>query len=467
MASLKYVSTRGARLGSFAEVTLQGLAPDGGLALPETYPVLDLDAFYGKSYVEIAASILKIFGPEISDFEWLSLCQKAYTAETFGSPEITPLKWLESGRLGMLKLSEGPTLAFKDVPLQLLGRLNERFLRESNRVLNILGATSGDTGSAAAYAVIGKKRQKLFMLTPKGRMSAFQRKQMSTLREPNIFIIEIDSTFDDCQAIVKAVSSNAEFKNRFSIGAVNSINWARIAAQVVYYVYGYLQTTGGSRKRVTIVVPSGNFGNACAAYIAQQMGLPIDIVVATNENDVLDVFFKTGIYRVRTKEEVMHTTSPSMDIAASSNLERPIFDACDRDGELVRDLYSDLATTGQFDGRFMSPWFATRFRSGSATMSDVERTIRYLYNKYDKLVVDPHTAVAFNVGLENWNGVKPMIVVETAQPAKFAGTIMDTLGIKVPVPKGYENLMSLQEHVYPLEANANAVMQFIAEHARS
>src|SRR3989344_5995173 len=479
LGNMRYISTRGnsepadrvgIRLNSiacrrreFKEILLEGLAPDGGLYVPETYPKFtdaELDALRGKNYHEIALRVLRAFITDITEADLKKIISRTYTKEVFGTQEITPVKKLENG-LSLLQLSNGPTLAFKDVPLQLLGNLMEYVLAEKGRELNILGATSGDTGSAAAYALKGRERIRLFMLSPHGRMSRFQQLQMYTLNEKNIFNLVVNGTFDDCQIIVKEANADADFKKKYKLGAVNSINWARISAQIVYYFYSYLQVTKNNSERVAYAVPSVNFGNALSAHIAKTMGLNIEIIVCTNENDVLDEFFRTGVYRIRKGSDVKVTSSPSMDIASASNFERFVFDYVGRDSAKVRSLWEELNEKREFNIGTSKPGAAFGITSGSATDADVLETIRDVHKKYG-IVIDPHTAVAMKVGLKK--RVKtPLVVVETAQPAKFADTIREALGFEAPVPKGYEQLENLPEHTTRMENNAEGVKKFIAE----
>ncbi|KKW08162.1 MAG: L-threonine synthase [Candidatus Kaiserbacteria bacterium GW2011_GWA2_49_19] len=462
---MRYISTRGnSESREFKEILLEGLAPDGGLYVPEQYPKFtdaELDDLRGKTYQETALNILRTFITDIPEEDLRGIIARTYTKEIFGTDAITPLKHLEKG-LSLLQLSNGPTLAFKDVPLQLLGNLMEYVLEERGSELNILGATSGDTGSAAAYALKGKKNIRLFMLSPYGRMSRFQQRQMYTLNEPNIFNIVVNGTFDDCQTIVKEANADAEFKKKYKLGAVNSINWARISAQIVYYFYSYLRLTKDNSKRVAYAVPSGNFGNALSAHIASKMGLNIEIIVCTNENDVLDQFFKTGIYRVLKGNDVKITSSPSMDIASASNFERFIFDYVGRDSAKVRVLWKELNQKREFDIGRIEPRVPFGITSGSATDAEVLDTIRIVYKKY-AVVIDPHTAVAMKVGLEKCEKGVPLVVIETAQPAKFADTIREALGIEVPAPKGYENLANLPEKTTRIENDAELVKKFIEE----
>ncbi|MCZ8286184.1 MAG: threonine synthase, partial [Bacteroidia bacterium] len=328
----------------FCEILLEGLAPDGGLYLPETYPQVDevtLAKWRGLSYAELAFEVLSLYVDDIPAADLKAICNKTYTEEVFGTKAIVPLKKLEDG-LYLEALSNGPTLAFKDMAMQLLGNLFEYELARRGEELNILGATSGDTGSAAEYAMRGKKGVRVFMTSPNGRMSPFQQAQMFSLQDENIHNIAVDGVFDDCQDIVKAVSNDLAFKRQYKIGTVNSINWARLMAQVVYYFAGYFQATSSNTEKVNFTVPSGNFGNVCAGHVARMMGLPIArLVVATNENDVLDEFFRTGVYRVRSSADTHETSSPSMDISKASNFERFVFDLLGRDGGKTKALFHD------------------------------------------------------------------------------------------------------------------------------
>ncbi len=334
-----YLSTRGhPDRKRFCEILLEGLAPDGGLYLPERYPQVDAATLTRwravlaeQGYAALAFEVLSLYIDDIPAADLKALCAKTYTAEVFGTKEIVPLTRLEDG-LQLEALSNGPTLAFKDMAMQLLGNLFEYELARRGEQLNILGATSGDTGSAAESAMRGKQGVRVFMLSPHGRMSAFQQAQMFSLMDPNIHNIAVEGVFDDCQDIVKAVSNDLDFKRQYKIGTVNSINWARLLAQVVYYFAGYFYATSSNDQKVSFCVPSGNFGNVCAGHVARQMGLPIGrLLVATNENDVLDEFFRTGTYRVRGSAETYETSSPSMDISKASNFERFVFDLLGRD----------------------------------------------------------------------------------------------------------------------------------------
>src|SRR5450755_364661 len=354
---MRYVSTRSAGFGSlppqpFSSILLEGLAPDGGLAVPETYPrftAAELAALRPLDYRQLAFAILSRFADDIPPANLRAIIDHTYTAAIFGSDEIAPLLSLEPD-LFLLRVSNGPTLAFKDIALQLLANLFEYVFAKRHATLNILGATSGDTGSSAELAMRGKRGLSVFMLSPKGKMSPFQTAQMYSLTDANIFNIAIDGVFDECQDIVKSLASDSAFKRQFHIGAVNSINWARIAAQVVYYFKGYFAATRTDDEEVSFAVPSGNFGNVLAGHVARQMGLPIRrLILATNENDVLDEFFRSGRYRPRRSAETRATSSPSMDISKASNFERYVFDMVGRDPAVVRALWRGIEHEGEFD----------------------------------------------------------------------------------------------------------------------
>ncbi|HKB61589.1 MAG TPA: threonine synthase [Burkholderiales bacterium] len=459
-----YASTRGgAKPQPFTDILLEGLAPDGGLFLPQEFPRLGaagLAAMRGMSYRELAFAILARFADDIPSRDLKRLVDATYTKEIFGSEDITPLKKLEQG-LYLLGLANGPSLAFKDVALQLLGNLFEYALEKHGRRLNVVGATSGDTGSSAEYALRGKKNVQVFMLSPYGRMSAFQAAQMYSLQDANIFNIAVRGVFDDCQDIVKAISGDFAFKARHRIGVVNSINWARVAAQVVYYFKAYFAVGG----EVSFAVPSGNFGNIYAGHVARSMGLPIrTLIVATNENDVLAEFFRTGRYRVRKAAEVKATSSPSMDISKSSNFERYAYDLVGRDPFRLKSLWTELDANGVFAlaGTEIFRHVAdTGFVSGSSTHADRLATIRRVWKDYG-VMIDPHTADGVKVGLEHREKGVALVCMETAQPAKFAETIREALGREPVRPPGFESLEKLPQRFEVMDADAGKVKHYIA-----
>ena len=456
---MRYVSTRAGPENAapprrFSEILLEGLAPDGGLYVPESFPSIEISKLRNKKYLELAYAILSMFMDDVPDLE--VLVRKTYTKEIFGSDEITPLRTLEPG-LHILGLSNGPTLAFKDVALQLLGNLFEDALNKKNQTLNILGATSGDTGSAAEHAMRGRKNVSVFMLSPHGRMSAFQRAQMYSLQDANIHNLAVRGMFDDCQDMVKQVNADAAFKQRYRIGAVNSINWARIAAQVVYYFKGYFAVTENNKDEVSFAVPSGNFGNIYAGYVARAMGLPVRrLVLASNENDVLDEFFRTGRYRA--PKEAVATSSPSMDISRASNFERYAFELLERDGARVKRLF----TSGEEIDLSLIP--RQGFASGSSTHADRLATIRSIHAKYG-VTIDPHTADGVKVGLAHREPGVPMVCLETALPVKFAATIREALGRDPERPAGFARLEELPQRFEVIAPDAGAVQRYIAAHA--
>jgi len=469
---MRYLSTRGGAAGAdFSGVLLGGLMSDGGLAMPETYPQVsgaELAAWRGLSYPELAFEIISRYVDDIPQAELKRIIARTYTAAAFHADEITPVRQLQPG-VHILGLSNGPTLAFKDIAMQLLGNLFEYALAKSGRELNILGATSGDTGSAAEYAMRGKRGIRVFMLSPHRKMSPFQTAQMFSLQDRNVFNIAIRGVFDDCQDIVKAVSNDLAFKARNHIGTVNSINWARIVPQVVYYFKAYFAVTESNDQPVSFAVPSGNFGNICAGHIARSMGLPIaKLILATNENNVLDEFFRTGVYRVRPPQQVVQTSSPSMDISKASNFERFIYDLTGRDAELVRRLWRQLDNDGLFD-LSATPFFGRvprfGFVSGSSTHQDRLETIRRVYRECNQ-IIDTHTADGLKVGLEHRDEGVPLVCLETALAVKFTETIREALGRDPERPAGLENLERLPQRFTVLDADVVAVQDFIERNCR-
>lgn len=467
---MKYISTRGDTTPrGFSEILLEGLAPDGGLYLPTHYPKVDdatLQRWRVLPYAELAYEILSLFIDDIPAADLRALTHRTYTAEVFGTPEIVPLKPLEPG-VHLEALSNGPTLAFKDMAMQLLGHLFEYELKRRGETLNILGATSGDTGSAAEHAMRGKQGVRVFMLSPHGRMSPFQQAQMFSLQDANIHNLAVEGVFDDCQDIVKAVSNDLAFKRQYRIGTVNSINWARLLAQVVYYFAGYFQATRTNDEQVSFAVPSGNFGNICAGHVARMMGLPIaQLILATNENDVLDEFFRTGTYRVRKGHETHETSSPSMDISKASNFERFVFDLLGRDAERTRHLFKDEV---ELQGRFtlMPTEFARvagfGFVSGRSTHADRLATIRDTWERFGTMI-DTHTADGLKVARHHPLPGVPTVVLETALPVKFAETIREALGREPERPPAHEGIERLPKRFTVVPPSVDRVKAYIAEH---
>ncbi|HUL12499.1 MAG TPA: threonine synthase [Methylococcaceae bacterium] len=475
---MKYISTRGsAPAKTFTEILLGGLAPDGGLYQPEEYPQVsraELDQWRKLSYAELAFAVLSKFITDIPPDDLEAIVHKTYTPEIYGNArtdsdttQITPLRTLAPG-LHILELSNGPTLAFKDIAMQLLGNLFEYALDQRHEELNILGATSGDTGSAAEYAMRGKRGIRVFMLSPHGKMSAFQRAQMYSLQDPNIFNIAISGVFDNAQDLVKAISNDHAFKAKYKIGTVNSINWARVSAQIVYYFKGYFAATQSSDEEVAFAVPSGNFGNICAGHVARMMGLPIgQLILATNENDVLDEFFRTGVYRPRGTAQTYHTSSPSMDISKASNFERFMFDLVGRNATQVCRFWSRVDAGGSFDIKETAYWDALpkfRFVSGMSTHQDRLNAIRATWQRYG-VMIDTHTADGLKVGMEQRHPGLPLICLETALPVKFENTIREALGREPERPAGLEGIENLPQRFEVMDADVAKLKDYIAAHA--
>jgi len=474
---MKYISTRGQSPAlTFSEILLGGLAPDGGLYLPEQYPQFsdaDLNAMRGMNYRELAFAILSrlVDDSDIPHVDLKAIIDKTYTAEVYSfaragqnAEDITPTLKLEDN-LYLLSLSNGPTLAFKDMAMQLLGNLFEYVLTKTGQTTNILGATSGDTGSAAEYAMRGKKGVRVFMLSPYQKMSRFQTAQMFSLQDDNIFNIAVKGVFDDAQDMVKAVSNDHTFKAQYKIGAVNSINWGRIAAQIIYYFKGYLAVTTNNSQKVSFTVPSGNFGNICAGHIARMMGLPIDqLVVATNENDVLDEFFNTGVYAPRGSANTYHTSSPSMDISKASNFERFVYDLVGQDSARVRELWTAVDHGGKFDlnaDGYFEKVADFGFVSGHSNHANRMQTIRATKEKYG-VTIDTHTADGLKVALEHRQPNVPMLVLETALPAKFEDAIVEALGEVPERPASLVGLEDLPQKSTVMDVSVDAIKAFIA-----
>lgn len=464
---MNYISTRGQTAPmQFSDVLLMGLAPDGGLMLPETYPTIDektLNEWRQLTYPELAFAIIQLFATDIDKADLQQIIEKTYNIENFGTTEITPVRTLHDG-IKILELSNGVTLAFKDMAMQFLGNAFEYVLKQKNKRLTIIGATSGDTGSAAEYALRGKDNIEVFMMSPHGKMSEFQRAQMYSLTDKNIHNIAIKGMFDDCQDIVKALQQDAEFKEKYYLSTVNSINWGRILAQIVYYFKGYFNATNNNNEKVSFCVPSGNFGNICAGHIAREMGLPIErLIVATNENDVLHDFFQTGKYRPRTAENTYVTSSPSMDISKASNFERFIYLLLDKDSQKVKQLWQDVNHGQGFDlsDLLEKVHHQYGFTSGKSTHADRLATIKSVFEQ-DKQLIDPHTADGVKVARDVRKANEIIICAETALPAKFAETITEAVGeITIPRPTHTENIESLPQQVIVLDKNAELVKEQI------
>jgi threonine synthase len=457
---------------SFTDILLEGLAPDGGLYVPQSYPQLSLDDFnalgeilVNEGYARLAAQILALFIDDIPLWDLEGITRRAYTKEKFGTDLIAPVTKIERN-LWLAQLSQGPTAAFKDMAMQVLGQFFDYELARRGTTMTILGATSGDTGSAAEFALLDASRVQVFMLSPLGRMTPFQRGQMYGINSPRIVNITVPGSFDDCQDLVKEVNSDAEFKSTYSIGAVNSINWARLVSQVVYYVSSWFQVTQG-RGEVSFSVPSGNFGNICAGHVARMMGLPIkELVCATNENNVLAEFFRTGVYRVRASTETFVTSSPSMDISKASNFERFFYDLAGRDAAEIRHLFGEqLGHKGVIDIRkkpyAKDPYKVYGFRTGVSTHADRVETIADFYRRPGYLM-DPHTADGVMVGRE-LAGEEPMIAMETALPVKFGSITKEAIG-KVPeIPTRFAHVLDAPQHTVLCENGAEQLKKIIEQ----
>ena len=474
---MRYTSTR-QTTGSprpFSDILLEGLAPDGGLYVPECYPRLsadDLEALRRvldqQGYAALAARILALYIDDIQEEDIAAMASRAYSAPAFSDPAIVPVTALEGAGfdLRLAHLSLGPTAAFKDMAMQLLGELFEYELARRGSWMTIVGATSGDTGSSAEYAMRGREGIAVVMLTPAGRMTPFQQAQMFSLTDANIVNVAVDGVFDDCQDLVKALNADAAFKAEYHLGAVNSINWARLVAQVVYYVSCWLRVTDGPGQEISFAVPTGNFGDICAGHVARSMGLPIRrLILATNENDVLDEFFRTGVYRPRSSEQTWATSSPSMDISKASNFERFIADLYGRDGARVRELFDAVAEGGSFDISGTPEFEAVRtsygFVSGSSTHADRVATIGRLWREHGVLV-DPHTADAVTVA-EQYVADEPVVVLETALPVKFAATIEEAIGCRPPVPERFAGVEEGPRRVVDLPNDVEALRRLVVD----
>lgn len=473
---MHYLSTRGGmEPATYSDVLLEGLAPDGGLTVPDSLPTISratLESWRGLSYVELATEVLSIFATDLSRETLEGLCMRAYAPENFPTPGVVPLTPL-SGGLTLVGLSEGPTLAFKDMAMQFLGQALEHVLAVRGQVLNVLGATSGDTGSAAEYALRGKQGVAVFMLSPQGRMSDVQRAQMYSLTDENVHNLAVAGVFDDCQALVKQLSADLDFKRRNSLGTVNSINLGRISAQVVYYFWAWLRASDAldAAARATFVidvtVPSGNFGNILSGHYARQLGVPIRrLVLATNENNVLDEFFRTGHYRPRNASETHATSSPSMDISAASNVERFFFELVGRDPQKLRELWDELARTGTIDVADQRERLREEFGfvSGSSTHEDRRATIRSVFHD-DGVVIDPHTADGVHVARSFVQPDTPMLVLETAKAAKFPEIVEEATGALPALPERLADILSRTQQVTEIGNDAEVLRQFIDERA--
>jgi threonine synthase len=463
---MHYISTRGEapELG-FSDALLAGLARDGGLYVPKQWPQFspaDLRAMRGLSYPDLAIRLLTPFlGGEISTDVFERLVREAYA--TFHHDAVCPL--VQSGpNTFVLELFHGPTLAFKDVAMQLLARLMDHILAERGQHATIAGATSGDTGGAAIDAFAGRDRTDIFILYPNGKVSDVQRRQMTTSTATNVHALAVEGNFDDCQALVKGMFNNHGFRDRVALSGVNSINWARIMAQIVYFFSSAI-SLGSPDRPASFTVPTGNFGDIFAGYAAKRMGLPIDrLVIATNDNDILARTLATGEYRTK---GVVETTSPSMDIQVSSNFERLLFEAGERNAATVR---AYMASLGQSGGFTIEEATLSRIRAdfdaGRATADEAAATIRALLSSNGYLL-DPHTATAVHVARQNIAGETPMIVLATAHPAKFPASVEAACGVRPALPARLADLMSAKERFTVLPSDLKMLEDHISRHARA
>lgn len=460
---MRYVSTRGdAPVLEFEDVLLSGLARDGGLYVPEAWPTLSADAFAdlaGRPYTDVATRIVQPFAPSLAEDDIRRMVEAAYS--TFTHPAVAPLTQLDSNEF-LLELFHGPTLAFKDLAMQLLGQLFSHVLKQRGRKVTIVAATSGDTGGAAIEAFAGLDAVTIVVLHPKGRVSDVQRRQMTTVSAPNVHNVAIDGNFDDCQALVKAMFNDLEFRDRVSLAAVNSINWSRILAQVVYFVTA-ATSLGAPHRAVSFSVPTGNFGDIFAGYVAKQMGLPIDkLVIATNINDILHRTLTTGSYTV---EGVTATDAPSMDIQVSSNFERLLFDAYGRDAASVRAAMASLKQSGSFD---VAPAALDAMRAdfASARVSNeaMHATMKQAQAQLGMLI-DPHTAVGVAAARETRDPAVPMVTLATAHPAKFPAAVEAATGQHPALPHHLSDLFDREEHMSDLANDLAVVERFVEDKA--
>ncbi|WP_298958773.1 threonine synthase [uncultured Roseibium sp.] len=463
---MKYTSTRGeAPVLEFSDVLLQGLARDGGLYLPETWPQFDAEtiaSFAGKPYEDVAFQVMQPFvGNDIPNDDLKSMIKEAY--EGFRHPAVTPLVQTDANTF-VLELFHGPTLAFKDVAMQLLGRIMDYVLAKRGLRATIVGATSGDTGGAAIDAFRGRERTDIFILFPDGRVSNVQRRQMTTPDDANVHALALTGNFDDCQAIVKGMFNHFSFRDRVALSGVNSINWARILAQIVYYFVAGA-ALGSPQRKVSFTVPTGNFGDIFAGYAAMKMGLPVEkLIVATNVNDILARTLETGRYE---KRGVTPTISPSMDIQVSSNFERLLAEVCGRDGAVVQRMMNQLMQSGSFtidEGPLAD--MRSSFGAGRCDEAQTASTIARVWEDAGYLL-DPHTAIGVHVAKEQNDSSVPMVVLGTAHPAKFPDAVEKAAGIHPELPENLKDMMSAEERQQILAADQDVVERYIEDHARA
>ena len=456
---MKYTSTRGIKANSFKEVLFSGLADDGGLFVPEQWPLINVDQLDPNiSYIDLTFTIINPFiENEIPEEDLKKIITKAYQ-NTFSYEDLVSFKELNANEI-IVELFNGPTLAFKDFAMQLLIPIFDYFLSLEDKKINLIVATSGDTGSAAINAVKKSKNINIYCLFPKDRISNFQRRQMSTVTENNIILCEIDGTFDDCQKIVKTILNDQDFSTKFNISAVNSINWARIIIQSVYYFFSFLKLNGGKLDKINFSVPTGNFGDVYAGYVAYKMGLPINkLLVATNENDILHRFFKSGEYKVKS---VSKTSSPSMDIQIASNFERLLFELLGRSGELTNDKMKDLESFGKIDVNEDELKIARNiFTSAKTEINDVKTVINQVFNK-SQYLLDPHTAIGLYGSRQYNDSAHLNCVLATASPVKFSETVEGAIDKNLNLLDGYDLLFDSKEKYIELQNSVDEVKEQI------
>ncbi len=460
---MKYISTRGGiEPVNFCDAIMMGLANDGGLLLPESTPRMTMDqvnAWKNLSYQYLAGEILSLFIDDIPRHTLEDLVERSYSA--FKHPQVTPIT--KRGDLYILELFHGPTLAFKDIALQFLGNLFEQELEKRSTFMNILGATSGDTGSAAIYGVRGKERINIFILHPDGRVSPIQKLQMTSVTDDNVFNIAIRGTFDDGQAIVKDIFNDLDFKEHHHLGAINSINWARVLAQVVYYVYAMFKLRSHGHDSVDFSVPTGNFGDIFAGYIAKRLmpdGMINRLVLATNRNDILSRFINEGIY---SKGDVHATSSPSMDIQVASNFERYLYYLRGQDSSQVVEDMDNFSNTGVLDLSSLRDKVAEDFCSRAVSEEETLATINHYHEQLDYLV-DPHTAVGIKAGQEFMSRERPMICLATAHPAKFGDAVLKAIGTVPALPPALAGLSEEDNRCVLLDADTEQIKSYMQEH---
>ena len=463
---MRYVSTRGSIPSmDFNEAVMMGLARDGGLLLPEELPSVDtgkLASWINLPYQYLAVEVLDMFTGSLPRLDLEILVEKSYSS--FSHPQVTPVR--RAGELYILELFHGPTLAFKDVALQLLGNLFEYELQKSGSFMNIIGATSGDTGSAAIYGVRGKKGINIFILHPHGRTSPVQALQMTTVTDANVFNIGLRGTFDDAQSIVKELFNDLDFKDTHQLGAINSINWARVLAQVVYYVFACLKLRKAGFDSVDFSVPTGNFGDIFAGYVAKQLlpeGCINRLILATNANDILTRFVNNGDYSI--SGDVTHTLSPSMDIQIASNFERYLYYLRDQDGSKVKDDMEEFARTGRMNLSALHDQVARDFASLSVSEDETIATIKEFYRDYDYLL-DPHTAVGVRAGV-TLQQERPVICLATAHPAKFGDAVYKATGKEVELPPALAELSTKESRCEIMDADVELIRDYISKNALS